>query len=92
MQRLTLQKYVVQRKLPIGRHERILAIDGDYIHVSASRGRWLTPSDYAFGVANIFRLAQDDFVPYHVGAVLQAYGAGWGVQDQCRSSWDGEAV
>jgi hypothetical protein len=28
------QKYVVQRKIAIGRHERILAIDGDYIHVS----------------------------------------------------------
>lgn len=28
------RKYIVQRKMPIGRHERIFAIDGDYIHVS----------------------------------------------------------
>jgi len=27
------QKYIVQRKIAIGRHERVLAIDGDYIHV-----------------------------------------------------------
>lgn len=30
----TYRKYKVQRKMPIGKHERILAIDGDYIHVS----------------------------------------------------------
>ncbi|KAJ9103924.1 hypothetical protein QFC21_002387 [Naganishia friedmannii] len=29
----TYRKYKVQRKMPIGKHERILAIDGDYIHV-----------------------------------------------------------
>jgi hypothetical protein len=28
------QKYKVHRKIAIGRHERVLAIDGDYIHVS----------------------------------------------------------
>lgn len=33
----TYRKYKVQRKMPIGKHERILAIDGDYIHVSALR-------------------------------------------------------
>jgi hypothetical protein len=32
----TYKKYLVQRKMPIGRHERILAIDGDYIHVGSS--------------------------------------------------------
>ena len=31
----TYKKYLVQRKMPIGRHERILAIDGDYIHVGS---------------------------------------------------------
>ena len=31
----TYKKFIVQRKMPIGRHERILAIDGDYIHVSS---------------------------------------------------------
>lgn len=30
----TYRKYKVQRKMPIGKHDRILAIDGDYIHVS----------------------------------------------------------
>lgn len=30
----TYKKYTVQRKIAIGRHERVLAIDGDYIHVS----------------------------------------------------------
>jgi len=34
--RKILQKFVVHRKIAIGRHERVLAIDGDYIHVSAS--------------------------------------------------------
>ncbi|KAJ9123570.1 hypothetical protein QFC24_003785 [Naganishia onofrii] len=29
----TYRKYKVQRKMPIGKHERILAIDGDYIHI-----------------------------------------------------------
>jgi hypothetical protein len=29
----TYRKYKVQRKMPIGKHDRILAIDGDYIHV-----------------------------------------------------------
>lgn len=29
----TYKKYTVQRKIAIGRHERVLAIDGDYIHV-----------------------------------------------------------
>lgn len=29
----TYRKFLVQRKMPIGKHERILAIDGDYIHV-----------------------------------------------------------
>ncbi|EIW71160.1 hypothetical protein TREMEDRAFT_27794, partial [Tremella mesenterica DSM 1558] len=33
----TYKKYVVQRKIAIGRHERVLAIDGDYIHVSFLR-------------------------------------------------------
>ena len=32
----TYRKYKVQRKMPIGKHERILAIDGDYIHVRAT--------------------------------------------------------
>jgi len=32
----TYKKYLVQRKMPIGRHERILAIDGDYIHIMPS--------------------------------------------------------
>ena len=32
----TYKKYTVQRKIAIGRHERVLAIDGDYIHVSPS--------------------------------------------------------
>lgn len=27
------QKYTVHRKAPIGRHERVLAIDGDYVHI-----------------------------------------------------------
>ena len=35
----TYKKFIVQRKMPIGRHERILAIDGDYIHVSANPDR-----------------------------------------------------
>lgn len=30
---ILVQKYRVQRKIAIGRHERVLAIDGDYIHV-----------------------------------------------------------
>lgn len=30
----TYKKYTVMRKMPIGRHERVLAIDGDYVHVS----------------------------------------------------------
>lgn len=32
-----VQKYTVQRKAPIGRHERVLAIDGDYIHIVRCR-------------------------------------------------------
>ncbi|KAK4683978.1 target of rapamycin complex 2 subunit MAPKAP1/AVO1, partial [Tremellales sp. Uapishka_1] len=32
----TYKKYTVQRKIAIGRHERVLAIDGDYIHIMPS--------------------------------------------------------
>lgn len=35
-------KYTVLRKTGIGKHERVLAIDGDYIHVSLSGGIKLT--------------------------------------------------
>ncbi|OCF45799.1 hypothetical protein I317_00287 [Kwoniella heveanensis CBS 569] len=35
----TYKKYTVQRKIPIGRHERVLAIDGDYIHIMPSESR-----------------------------------------------------
>lgn len=38
----TYKKYTVQRKIAIGRHERVMAIDGDYIHVS-TRSTWLIP-------------------------------------------------
>ena len=34
---IDIQKFVVRRKVPMvfGSHERILAMDGDYIHVGA---------------------------------------------------------
>ncbi|WRT64685.1 uncharacterized protein IL334_001619 [Kwoniella shivajii] len=35
----TYKKYTVQRKIAIGRHERVLAIDGDYIHIMPSESR-----------------------------------------------------
>ncbi|KLT42972.1 SIN1-domain-containing protein [Cutaneotrichosporon oleaginosum] len=35
----TYKKYTVMRKTPIGRHERQLAIDGDYIHIMPSENR-----------------------------------------------------
>ncbi|KAL1406972.1 Component of a membrane-bound complex containing the Tor2p kinase [Vanrija albida] len=35
----TYKKYQVQRKTGIGRHARILAIDGDYIHILPSENR-----------------------------------------------------
>ncbi|CDZ97554.1 Stress-activated MAP kinase-interacting protein, Sin1p [Phaffia rhodozyma] len=35
----TYKKYTVQRKANIGRHERILAIDGDYIHIMPPEGK-----------------------------------------------------
>ncbi|WVQ75957.1 hypothetical protein IAR50_005593 [Cryptococcus sp. DSM 104548] len=35
----TYKKFTVQRKIAIGRHERNLAIDGDYIHIMPSESR-----------------------------------------------------
>nr|ODN93712.1 hypothetical protein L204_04896 [Cryptococcus depauperatus CBS 7855] len=35
----TYKKFTVQRKIAIGRHERVLAIDGDYIHIMPSESR-----------------------------------------------------
>ena len=35
----TYKKYTVQRRIAIGRHERVLAIDGDYIHIMPSESR-----------------------------------------------------
>lgn len=34
-----MQKYTVHRKIAIGRYERVLAIDGDYIHIMPSESR-----------------------------------------------------
>lgn len=39
-----MQKYTVYRKIAIGRHERVLAIDGDYIHIMPSASKALFDS------------------------------------------------
>ncbi|KAL7420071.1 Component of a membrane-bound complex containing the Tor2p kinase [Cryptotrichosporon argae] len=40
----TYRKYTVLRRTAIGRHERVLAIDGDYIHIMPSENRALFDS------------------------------------------------
>ncbi|KAL7417025.1 stress-activated map kinase interacting protein 1-domain-containing protein [Mrakia frigida] len=54
----TYKKYTVQRKAPIGRHERILAIDGDYVHVMPSENR-------THGFPSSMRTAS-----YHITSIL----------------------
>lgn len=78
---LSLQRFTVYRKLPmmVGRHERTLAIDGDYIHVCDTNPSFLpTPlskfslSDHASGEQRVARQREDFFISHQERRLLQA--------------------
>jgi len=63
-----IQKYIVWRRQPIfGRHERVLAIDGDYIHIMPSDQKTMyepgNPKTSSIFIGAIVRAKQSRKIP-----------------------------